>query len=1146
MYHSDFVHLHLHSEYSLLDGACHLDDIINKALEFRMPAVAVTDHGNMFSAVLFYSKAMNAGVKPVIGSEVYVAPGSRFDRPDADTRKNLPAAFHLILLCKDEKGYKNLIQLTTKGVFEGFYRYPRIDKDLLRAHSDGLIALSACIKGEVPYYLLKGQILKAEQALRDYIDIFGRENFYIEVQINGLKEQEEANKGLVQLAQKYGLGLVATNDVHYIMPEHARAHEILLCIQTQTTIKDPKRMRMSSNQFYFASPEEMKTRFKEIPEAVVNTREIADRCNVVLEFGRNHMPLFKPPHGTTSREYLWNLCMEGLSHRYPKDMQAQVLERLEFEFSIIEKMGYVNYFLIVWDFVRFAKKNRVPVGPGRGSAAGSMVSYLLGITDIDPLRYGLLFERFLNPERVSMPDIDIDFCYEKRQQVIDYVVEKYGRTSVAQIITFGTMQARAVVRDVARALALPYSLADKIAKMIPHGTTLKEAISLEPDLKKIYSEDQRIRELIDIAMTLEGLTRHASTHAAGVVIGDRPLTEYVPLYKNRDQVCTAYEMKSLEKIGLLKMDFLGLKTLTVIEKTLDFIEDREGRRIDISEIPLDDKKSFSLLCEGRTKGVFQLESSGMRDLLVRMQPDKFEDIIALLALYRPGPIGSGMLDEFVEAKKGEREVKYLHPKLEPILRETYGVILYQEQVMQIASALAGFSLAQADLLRRAMGKKIPEVMDEQKNIFIEGCLKNGVDKTIAEKIFELIEYFAGYGFNKSHSAAYALVSYRTAYLKANYPLEFMAALLTSEYNNTDKLVEYIKDAQAMGIELLPPDINRSRFEFSVEDGRIRFGLCAIKNLGESAIRAIVEERENNGPYKDLYDFCFRLSGKRINRKVLEALIKSGTMDSFGLTRRHLFSSIEEVMNRANAQRKEETIGQMGLFGAETPASSSVGVRASEMLEEWHEHELLSYEKQMLGFYFSGHPLSKYENLLNRLKSREIASLNRQESGNQVIVAGVVSKVTVKLIKDKTEKMAFVSIEDLSGEIEAICFPSVYRQYQDLIDENKVLIFSGKIDVGDNDIKFIVDTIWDMDELDAVVKSVKVDISRLDKHSMRLLKERLRFYPGQVPLFLTIKHRTSYATICPDQNLFVNPSKQFLEDVEDLVGEQNISLELSAG
>ncbi len=1140
---SDFIHLHVHSEYSLLDGACKISSLVDMCRQMNMPAVAITDHGNMFGAISFYSTAIGSGIKPIIGAEMYIAPKSRFDRDSSDV-----PAYHIVLLCRDEKGYRNLIKLTTKAVFEGFYHYPRIDKELLAEYSEGLIGLSACLKGEISYLLLSGRYSEAEDSLQKYIDIFGKENFYIELQENGLPEQRKVNKMLIKLAEKYGLDVVATCDVHYLLPDHAKAHDILLCIQTQTTVDDPKRMRMRSNMFYLASEEEMRRRFSEIPAAVLNTRKVAERCNVILEFGKNHMPVFPPPDGLSSRDYLWKLCLEGLNKRFgasPKKEEAK--KRLEFEFQIIEKMGYINYFLIVWDFVRYAKQKNIPVGPGRGSAAGSMVSYLLGITDIDPLRYGLLFERFLNPERVSMPDIDIDFCYERRQEVIDYVVEKYGRNSVAQIITFGTMQSRAVVRDVARAMGLPYSLADKIAKMIPPSVSLKDALAMEPELNKIYSERREIKELIDVAMVLEGLVRHVSIHAAGVVIADKDLVEYVPLYKSKDQVCTAYEMKSLEKIGLLKMDFLGLKTLTVIEKTKQMIKQRQGIDLDIDSIPLNDGPTYELLCSGKTKGVFQLESAGMRDLLVRMQPDKFEDIIALLALYRPGPIGSGMLDDFIQRKKGETEISYLHPSLEPILRDTYGVILYQEQVMQIASALAGFSLAQADLLRRAMGKKIPEVMEEQREIFIQGCLENGVDKDVAERIFDLIEYFSGYGFNKSHSTAYALVSYRTAYLKANYPLEFMAALLTSEYGNTDKLVEYLKDATSMGIKVLPPDINRSCYEFVVEEDAIRFGLGGIKNVGFAAIEDLVKERENNGPYKDLDDFCIRLSGRKINRKVIESLVKAGAMDCFRIPRKELLGQIDSALERAASLYKDMVSGQMSLFGEglekRVDTANKKGRKFEVESESYLDHELLLYEREMLGFYFSGHPLTKYGKLFSALNVLEIQNLKDGKVIPNPMVMGVISKLSYKLTKDKTEKMAFITLEDLSGELEVICFPSVFRKYQDLLVENKVVVASGKVDFNDNGVKFILECVWPVEDLSCIITRVLIDISGIGKQDLMLLKERLMLFKGQVPVVLKVEEVGDYAFIELSDRYFVLPNVELIDEVEDIVGKGKVQFVL---
>ncbi len=1138
MYHSDFVHLHLHSEYSLLDGACHLDRVISKAVEYKMPAMAITDHGNMFAAIDFYQKAMKAGVKPIIGAELYVAPGSRFDKKKENGK---PPAFHIVLLCRNTAGYKNLLKLTTAGFFDGFYYYPRIDKELLARHSDGLIALSACLKGEVAYYLLRDKDDFAEKALQEYIDIFGADNFYIEIQENGLSEQDYVNKKLVNLAKKYDLKPVATNDVHYIERKDARAHEVLLCIQTQTTMRDENRMRMSSDMFYFASADEMKRRFKSLPEAVQNTLEVAQRCNLELEFGKNHLPVFTPPNGVNSKDYLLSMCNDALPKRYSGDMLKTAKDRLDYEVSVIERMGYINYFLIVWDFIRYAKENGIPSGPGRGSAAGSIVSYLLGITSIDPLKYNLLFERFLNPDRVSMPDIDIDFCYENRQRVIDYVVEKYGRDNVAQIITFGTMKARAVVRDVARALGLPYALADKIAKKIPPGASLKEALNMDSELNAMYESDSQVKDLLDVAQVLEGLTRHASTHAAGVVISDKPLIEYTPLFKSDNQVSTAYSMKPVEKIGLLKMDFLGLKTLTVIQHTIDMIKQATGEEIDMDSIPLDDEAAFKLLGEAKTKGVFQLESSGMRDLLVRMQPDKFEDIIALLALYRPGPIGSGMLDDFIERRKGAKEVEYMLPELEPILKETYGVILYQEQVMQIASVMAGFSLAQADLLRRAMGKKIPEEMEKQREAFINGAAKKNIDKKLAKKMFELIEYFSGYGFNKSHSAAYAVVSYRTAYLKANYTKEFMAALLTSEHGNTDKMVDYIKDIESMGIKILAPDVNKSLYPFTVEEGAVRFGLCAIKNVGEGPASAIVLEREKNGPFKDMMDFCVRLSGK-VNKKVLEYLIKSSAFDGFGLSRREMFERIDDYIQIAAKKRHEIDSGQLSLF-ASGGASAQTQADNNGKVQEWEEHIILLYEKESLGMYLSGHPLSKYADVLFHLNTAKIEDALQLPSETNILIAGVIGRISSKISKRSKEKMAFFMLEDLSADIECLTFPSVYKDVGRHISENNVVIVKGRIDAGENGGKVIVSKIWDISSVENLIDEVKIDITLLDKPAVRLLRDTLNGHRGDVPVLFYVKGRHEYVEFHPERDLFVKPDFSFLQDIEDVIGNEKVILKI---
>ncbi|MDP3730809.1 MAG: DNA polymerase III subunit alpha, partial [Candidatus Omnitrophota bacterium] len=847
MNHSDFVHLHVHTQYSLLDGACQLERLFRKARELRMPACAITDHGNMFGAIEFYDMAMKTGVKPIIGCEAYIAPDSRFDK---SSRGIQDASFHILLLAKNETGYKNLIKLVSAGYLEGFYYRPRIDKELLFDHKEGLICLSACLKGEIPHLIHTNQLDRAMKAADEYKSAFGKDNFYLEIQDNGIPEQETVNQELIKMSKDLGLGLVATNDVHYMERDHARAHDLLLCIQTQTNIEDSNRMRMATDEFYFKSKQEMARTFgNTVPEALKNTLAIAEKCNLELNFKAVHLPQYKVPPGKTRESYLRELVAEGIKKRYPDDDDV-VTKRVEHELKVIENFGYSSYFLIASDFVNYAKENAIPVGPGRGSAAGSVVSYSLGITDIDPLKYDLLFERFLNPERISLPDIDIDFCYERRQEVIDYVVRKYSKDNVAQIVTFGTMMAKAVIRDVGRALGMAYGDVDKIAKLVPNelNITLSHAIEQEPELKTLYRTDPKIAQLIDTSLVLEGLTRHASTHAAGVVISEKPLVNYCPLYKVNDgQISTGYPMTSLEKIGLLKMDLLGLRTLTVISEALKIIKRTKNIDLNISGISLEDKKTYKLLANAESVGVFQLESSGMRDLLKKLKPEKFEDIIALLALFRPGPIGSGMLDDFMKRKHGEVELKYDHPLLEPILKETYGVILYQEQAMRIASSLAGFSLAQADNLRRAMAKKTPEIMAQTRQLFIEGCLKNKIDRKTADRVFNLIEHFAGYGFNKSHSAAYALISFRTAYLKANFPVEFMTALLTSEKDNLDKIAVYINESARMGIKILPPDVNESYANFTVVGDSIRFGLAAIKNVGEGAILSIIKMREKDGP-----------------------------------------------------------------------------------------------------------------------------------------------------------------------------------------------------------------------------------------------------------------------------------------------------------
>ncbi|MFA5116942.1 MAG: DNA polymerase III subunit alpha, partial [Candidatus Omnitrophota bacterium] len=917
MPHSEFVHLHIHTQYSLLDGACRIPELLALAKQYKMDSLAITDHGNMFGAIEFYLEAQKAGIKPIIGCEVYVAPGSRLDKTSQGIED---AAHHLILLARDEEGYVNLMKLVSSGYLEGFYYRPRIDKDILSKHSRGLIGLSACLKGEIPTLIQNNRFNDALKVADDYLQILGKENFYLELQENGIADQATVNQGLLKIAQELTVPLAASNDVHYLSRDKSGAHEALLCVQTQTTLDDPNRMRFQTQEFYFKSPQEMKELFKYCPQALKATLDIADRCNLELDFTKVHLPRYQLPDGKSKEEFLKELCVQGAGRRF-NEVTPQINTRLEHELKTIAQMGFISYFLIVWDFIHYAKKNHIPVGPGRGSAAGSLVSYLLGITDIDPLKYGLLFERFLNPERISLPDIDIDFCYERRQEVIDYVTQKYGRENVAQIITFGTMQARAVVRDVGRVMGMAYADVDKIAKMIPAEPDihLKDALESEAELKNLYKNDQQVTKLVDIAMSLEGLNRHASVHAAGVVIADTMLTDYAPLFKSGDdKISTGYSMGSLEKIGLLKVDFLGLRTLTVIDQAVKIIKKRHGVDLKMDELPLDDPATFKLLCAALTMGVFQIESSGMRDLLRKLQPSRFEDMIALVALYRPGPMGSGMLDDFIQRKHGRVPIKYDHKKLEPILNETYGIMVYQEQIMRIASELAGFSLAKADLLRRAMSKKNPEVMEKERKNFVTGCVKNSISEAIANKIFGFIEYFSGYGFNRSHSAAYAIISYRTAYLKANFPVEFMAALLNSERDNTDKIVEYVNEATHMGIKILPPDINESFADFTViDDKTIRFGLLAIKNVGRGAIESVIHVRQEQDRFSSLGDLCRKIDLRLVNRKVLESLIKCGALDSFMLHRAQMTVMLDNVLSSASRAQQQKAKGQLSFFDGDS-------------------------------------------------------------------------------------------------------------------------------------------------------------------------------------------------------------------------------------
>ena len=1140
---SNFVHLHVHTQFSLLDGACRLGEIFDQANKYGMPACAITDHGNMFGAIEFYEKAVAKGVKPIIGCEIYVAPESRFDKTSHGIKG---ASYHLVLLAKNLTGYKNLLEIVSIGYLEGFYYKPRVDKETLNKYGKGLIAMSACMGGELPHFLSSNQWDQAKKSAAEYVDIFGKDDFYLEIQDNHLEDQAKLNTSLIKLSDEMDIPLVATNDVHYLRSDDAKAHDALLCIQTQTTLDDPNRMKFMSDQLYFKSPEEMNKAFAHVPKAISNTMKIADKCNVQLDFSELHLPHFEVPDGEDNEVFFNRLVRGKIDERYDV-ITDEIKQRLDHELDIIQKSGYVSYFLIVWDFISHAKENGIPVGPGRGSAAGSIVSYALGITDIDPLKYGLIFERFLNPARVTMPDIDIDFCFERRSEVIDYVIEKYSKKNVAQIITFGSMMAKGVLRDVGRVMNVPYAEVDRIAKLVPNdpGITLEQAIEIEPELKQRYEDDPTVKQLINTSKRLEGLNRHASTHAAGVVISDKPLQKRIPLFKTADdQITTGFSMKSLERIGMLKMDFLGLKTLTVIDRAVKIVKRTTGEDVDIEKILLNDEKTFELLGRAETAGIFQLESSGMRDLLRKIQPDKLEDLIAILALYRPGPMGSGMLDEFIKRKQGHIEVKYDHPTLEPILEETYGIIVFQEQVMKIASALAGFTMAEADNVRKVMAKKIPEALEGLKGKFLEGAEKNNVDNATAEKVWDFIAYFAGYGFNKSHSAAYAMVSYRTAYLKANYPVEFMTALLASEKNNTDKIADYINESIRMGIEILPPDVNESYRDFTVVGEDIRFGLSAVKNVGEGAAQSIIETRKENGKFESIFDFAQKVDLRSVNRKVMESLIKCGAFDSTDIYRSQAMSVLDKVLNMAAKTNKDRSMGQMSFFD-DSSSDESFKENFQEIpdIPEWAEHDLLTNEKEMLNFYITNHPLARFERLLNAYSTGKISELASMSDGQEILIGGIINKARITVTRKKAEKMAIVSLGDLDNFIEVLVFPKAYRKTPELIAEDNLVYIHGRLNLREEEPKLIAEDIMPLEKVkEKFTKAVliKLTTTGLEKQMMNRVKWIIGRFKGQIPVFIElISPEGRKLRLSTDKELFVHPTDELIDELEKIVGVGNI-------
>ncbi|MGO9122398.1 MAG: DNA polymerase III subunit alpha [Desulfomonilaceae bacterium] len=1146
---ADFVHLHVHSQYSLLDGAIRIHDLITRAKEFKLPAVALTDHGNLFGAMEFYTQVQASGIKPIIGCEVYVAPGSRFDQ---SARQGETTSHHLILLCENEKGYRNLCVLVSRAYQEGFYYKPRVDRELLEEFNEGLICLSGCLSGEVPKRLLAGDEEGALEAAEWYRNLFSSARYFLEIQENGLEEQKKVNSGLIDLAGKLDLKLVATNDCHYLDRSDHQAHEILLCIQTQKKLDDPDRMRFRTDQSYFKSPQEMARDFEHLPEALTNTRLIAERCSLLLEFGKIHMPRFDVGPGESLRNEFKKQTEAGFEKRIAKlkergevdDTGEKIYrDRLEYEIRLIQEMGFSGYFLIVADFVAFAKDQGIPVGPGRGSAAGSLAAYSLGITDIDPIRYDLLFERFLNPERKSMPDIDVDFCMQGRDRVIEYVSSKYGKDKVAQIITFGRMQAKAVVRDVARVLGFPYADADRLAKLIPDrlSITLDRAIKDEPRLKDLISSDPKVADLIGTARKLEGLCRHASTHAAGIVISDEPLVKHLPLYTgNNKETVTQFDMTWVEKIGLVKFDFLGLKTLTVVDLAIRLLEKSRSIVLDITSIPLDDEKTFDLLSRGDTLAVFQLESAGMRDILTKFKPSVFEDLIAILALYRPGPLESGMVDDFIDRKHGKIPIEYPLPELESVLKETHGVIVYQEQVMNIAKSLADYSLGEADLLRRAMGKKKVEEMAEQKSRFEKGAEKNKIDPKKATYIFELMEKFAGYGFNKSHSAAYAMVTYQTAFLKAHYPAEFMAAQLSCDAANTEKITLYISECREMGIEIVPPHVNKSFQDFHVADEKIIFGLTAVKNVGEGAIAAILEARSEGEPFCSLQDFAHRVDLKKVNRKVFESLVKCGAFDGLGPSRRAMFEGLDSVLDQAASFQREKNEGQVNLFAVScSPGESSDFIMPISEVSEWDELMTLSFEKELMGFYITGHPLMNYEEIIKKYTNATCAGLADLPSSSQVRLAGLVKRIK-EINTKKGDRMAFVSFEDLTGVTEVTFFSELYIQSLDLLNSSEPLILSG-LREGDKEMpKILAQDICRIQEGPRKFsKSIRIKLSarEVDAHQIKDLKSILLRHKGRLPvkLHVVIPNRTE--TVINLSPLSCEPSDVLLSEVQNTFGYQ---------
>jgi len=1157
--HADFVHLHVHSEYSLLDGAARLEKLVEKAKELRFPAMALTDHGNLFGAVDFYSACERAGVKPILGCELYVAPGSRFERSSQDG--GYEGASHCTVLARTRAGYANLMKLVSKAYLEGYYYKPRVDRELLAQHADGLLVLSGCLNSEVSRQLAAGDEAKARDTAGWYQEVFGKDYYFMEVQSHGLEQQVAVTEGTIKIARVIGAPLCGTNDSHYLETDHSCAHEALLCIQTGTTMSDPSRWKFSTNEFYVKSADEMRAVFKDLPEAYRNTLAVAERCNVDLQFGQFHLPRYQVPEEFTLDSYLEHLAFEGLKTRYGSSPADLVVERLRYELGVVSKMGFSGYFLVVWDFISHARRQGIAVGPGRGSSAGSLVAYCLGITNVDPIRYGLIFERFLNPERISMPDMDIDFADDRRDEVIRYVVDRYGADRVAHIITFGTMGAKAVIRDVARVFGFSYGEADRIAKLVPSfplNITLDEALEKAPPLAEQVKRDQRVGEMWSVARALEGCTRHASVHASAVVISDEPLMERVPLYKDpkRPELITGYAMGPIEKLGLLKMDFLGLKTLTVITDAVRLVKESRGVALDADALPLDDARTYQLLSEARTFGVFQLESAGMRDALKRLKPQRIEDIIAMVALYRPGPMD--LIEEFVNRKHGRAPIAYEHPLMERHLQETYGIMVYQEQVMRLAADLAGLSLGEADTLRKAMGKKDRELMATQREKFVAGCKTNKIEARKAERIWDLIEKFAGYGFNKSHAACYGVVAYQTAFLKANYPTEFMAALLTSEMEKTDKIVQYVEETRAMGLRVEAPDVNVSRAQFTVSGEAIHFGLAAIKNVGSTAIESIVRTREANGRFASLDDFCARVDLRLVNRRVVECLIKAGAFDSLQSTRAGLLAALDQAMESGQRQQRDREEGQVSLFDALAggDARHEATPAPAARVPEWPAEEMLAFEREVLGFYLSGHPLEQYRDVARRIGAAGATDLATRSTGARVLLLGQVSAFTESATKSGT-RMAFATLELVDGSVPLTIFPEPYRSCAAALRHKGPVIVRGRTDDSDKGRVVLAEEIKPLEEAvgnangngggngnGSAAHACRIRVSAAAEALPDLLasvKAACREHEGRTPLFLHVL-LPEQEVVLRVKELAVDPAPGLVTKVEELLGPGSILVE----